>query len=87
MTDVKKVIEDLIIAKCILISPQPLSREMCIRIGQAISAAVTLLKEPEPVEPIPCNNSGWFFKCGACGGSINWKDKYCSECGRKVKLG
>ena len=47
MNDLKKVIEDLNIAKTILIFPQMLSPEMCIRIGQAISAAIDLLKKQE----------------------------------------
>lgn len=45
MTDMKKVIQDLNIAKCMLISPQPLTREMCIRIGQVIDNAIDLLTE------------------------------------------
>lgn len=48
----EKVIEDLNIAKNILNFPQMLSPEMCIKIGQAISAAIELLKEGE----IPCVN-------------------------------
>lgn len=48
--DREKIIENLNIAKQILIYPQTLSREMCIRIGQAISAAIVLLKEQEPRE-------------------------------------
>lgn len=50
MTDMKKVIEDLDIAKNILIFPQMLNHEMRIRIGQAISTAIALLKEQEPRE-------------------------------------
>lgn len=47
----EKVIEDLNIAKNILTFPQMLSPEMRIKIGQAISAAIALLKEQEAVEP------------------------------------
>lgn len=47
MNDSKKIIKDLSIAKQILIYPQTPSHEMRIRIGQAISAAIVLLKEQE----------------------------------------
>lgn len=50
MKDREKIIKNLSIAKQILIYPQMPSREMCIRIGQAISAAIALLKEKEPRE-------------------------------------
>lgn len=50
MKDREKIIKNLSIAKQILIYPQMLSHEMCIRIGQAISAAIALLKEQEPRE-------------------------------------
>lgn len=49
MIDREKVIEDLNTAKYILISPQMSSREMSIKIGQAISAAIALLKEQEAI--------------------------------------
>lgn len=48
--NMEKVIENLNIAKYILISPQTLSPEMCIRIGQAISDAIALLKKQEARE-------------------------------------
>ena len=49
MSSTEKVIENLDIAKLILCNPQMLTPEMCIRIGQAITSAIALLKEQEAV--------------------------------------
>ena len=53
-----------------------------------LADALSLLKEQEEVEPIFDNEgipwcSGYW--CGSCQESIVWHQKYCSECGRKVK--
>ena len=50
-----------------------------------------LLKEQEPVEPkIQTSHDGngtWWYVCGMCNTAINPNDKFCHECGKKVKLG
>ena len=51
MTETERVINDLNVAKLILCNPQMLTPEMCIRIGQAVTNVIGLLKEQEPVEP------------------------------------
>ena len=48
MPDRDSVINDLNVAKLILCNPQMLTPEMCIRIGQAITSAISLLKEQMP---------------------------------------
>ena len=92
MTDMKKIIEDLNIAKNILIFPQMLSHEMRIRIGQAISAAIALLKKQEPIKPTINEYGEAYCVCGENVGIIpssknlpSIRSKYCSECGRRMK--
>jgi len=51
MPDRDSVINNLIIAKLILCNLQMLTPEMCIKIGQAITSAISLLKEQEPMTP------------------------------------
>ena len=53
MPDREKVINDLNVSKLMLCNPKMLTSEMCVKIGQAINGAIDLLKEQEPVEPIP----------------------------------
>ena len=48
MDATEKVINDLNVAKLILCQPQMLTPEMCIKIGQAITSALALLKAQEP---------------------------------------
>ena len=50
MSETERVINDLNVAKLILCNPQTLTPEMCIRIGQAITSALALLKEQDTVE-------------------------------------
>lgn len=45
MNSTEKVINDLNVAKCILCNPQMLTPEMCVKIGQAITSAIAILKE------------------------------------------
>lgn len=52
MNSTEKVINDLNVAKRILFNPQMLTPEMCVKIGQAITSAIALLKEREPIEPV-----------------------------------
>jgi len=49
--------------------------------------ALELLKEQEPVEPTrEVNENGQILSCGNCRAwFIVQKQKYCHECGRKVK--
>ena len=47
MNATEKVINDLNVAKLTLYHPQMLTPDMCIRIGQAITSAIDLLKEQE----------------------------------------
>ena len=54
MSTTEIAIDDLNKAKLILCNPQMLTPEMCIRIGQAITSAITLLKEQETV--VRCKN-------------------------------
>ena len=51
MSNRDSVINDLNVAKLILCNPQMLTPEMCIKIGQAITSAISLLKEQEPMTP------------------------------------
>ena len=49
---------------------------------------VSLLKEQEPVKPAKEYSGGgvtWWYVCGDCLTAINPNDKYCHECGKKVK--
>lgn len=56
-----------------------------------IDDVLELLKEQEPVEPkIQTSHDGngtWWYVCGMCNTAINPNDKFCHECGKKVKLG
>jgi hypothetical protein len=52
--------------------------------------AEELLKEQEPVKQERQHSGGgttWWNVCGNCRTAINPNDKYCHECGRKVKWG
>ena len=49
---------------------------------------VELLKEQEPVEPeLEGGGSSWWYVCGECHKAIDPKDKFCSECGRRILWG
>ena len=45
-------------------------------------AALEMLKEQEPVEPIKLEN---WWKCPSCSGNIVSNMKYCPRCGRELK--
>ena len=50
--------------------------------------ALELLKEQEPVKAekeYSKGNLSWWHVCGSCHAPINPNDKYCNECGRRVK--
>lgn len=49
---------------------------------------LAMLKEQEPVKPAKEYSGGgvtWWYVCGDCLTAINPNDKYCHECGKKVK--
>ena len=48
MNATESVINDLNVAKIILLNTQMLTPEMCLRIGKTITSAIDLLKEQEP---------------------------------------
>ena len=87
MSETERVINDLNVAKHMLCNPQMLASEMNIRIGQAITNAIALLKERE-AEPI-CKiifDIPYYF-CGDCKAMLNMyatKANYCSACGKRV---
>lgn len=87
MTNMEKVIEDLNIAKYILASPQAPSREMCIKIGQTISAAIDLLEEhPADTKVIGTFNGDIeVYCCPDCRTTLDPAFHYCPNCGRAVK--
>jgi len=90
MTDREKAINDLNVAKYILCNPQMLTPEMCVKIGQAITSAIDLLKEQEPVTMRP---DYFNYICSGCESEIDGefidytggKIKFCPYCGRTVK--
>lgn len=54
--------------------------------------AITLLKEQEDIPPVresdgdPGELVSWWYVCGACRRGMDYHDKFCRWCGRKVKL-
>ena len=58
MNAAEKVINDLNVAKLTLCHPQMLTPEMCVRIGQAITSAIDLLKECEQRRRLEVHNIG-----------------------------
>ena len=94
MSETERVINDLNVAKRILCNPQMLNIEMNIRIGQAITDAIALLKEKEPAEPVLDERTGRIWLCGKCGSYVGFEDndphdtnefdKYCRDCGTPV---
>ena len=91
------VINDLNVAKLILCNPQMLTSEMCIRIGQAITSVLALLKEQE-AEWIYGEDEtgvdGW--RCSECNFFEPWfyefdddidfikRYEHCPKCGRRM---
>ena len=53
--------------------------------------AIALLKEQEAVKAIKCSDdrrdelATWWYACSSCRNPIDYKCKFCSECGRAVK--
>ena len=94
MNATERVINDLNTAKLILCNQQMLTSEMYIRIGQAVTDAIVLLKEQEAVKPVLDERTGRIWLCGNCGSYVGFEDhdendpnefdKYCRECGHPV---
>lgn len=62
----------------------------CLGCSVVLKQAIALLREQEPVKPK--TDDAWPYPikvCGACGTCLfnvgDFKAKFCSECGRKVK--
>lgn len=55
--------------------------------GCAIDATIAKLRAQEPVEPIrKVIGCGWvLYRCGKCGNSIVFYQRFCTECGQAVK--
>ena len=99
MTNVEKVIKNLntIVACCKLFTNKKtcsgIDEEMYADWANDIGEAVFLLKEQEPVPPKKQNwyqaewpsFESWWYVCGACGGKIDYHDRFCRLCGRSVK--
>lgn len=89
MSKTEKVINDLNVAKHILCNPQMLTFEMNIRIGQAITNVLALLKEQEAKSPVVCKkNSCWIHVCPTCGShdeELFREWSHCPYCGQAVK--
>ena len=97
MSETERVINDLNVAKLILCNPQMLNVEMNIRIGQAITKAIDLLKEKEAewiygedetgVDGWHCSKCDffepWFYDFDD---DINFikRYKHCPKCGRRM---
>ena len=92
MSATEKAINDLNVSKLMLCNPKMLTSEMCVRIGQAISSAIALLKEQEPIKPTINEYGKAYCICGENVGIIPDSEnlpkirlKYCPECGRRMK--
>jgi hypothetical protein len=85
------VVNDLNVAKLMLCNPQTLTPEMCVRIGQAITSAIDLLENQEPIAPSVCGSKEpdghgcWWYMCSKCKMPIDPKERFCRRCGQSVK--
>lgn len=55
---------------------------------KTLTQCMEIIKRNVPVEP-EAEGGGvtWYFVCGECHTAINPCDKYCSECGKRIKWG
>ena len=83
MPDREKVVENMNIAKAVLCNPNMVTPEMCIKIGQTISDALSLLKEQEPV--LSHEDADGVPHCGSCGWVQSWGCNYCDNCGKPLR--
>ena len=89
MSETKKIIDDLNVAKLILCNPQMLTPEMCVRIGLAATNAIDPLKEQETTlekdgNHIRCLNCGEYWCENDREGNL-FPMNFCPNCGRRVK--
>lgn len=54
--------------------------------ANVVRDAGEMLREKEPVKAVVSNTPGitWWYQCGYCNTSVNYRDKYCSHCGREI---
>ena len=83
MLDRDSVINDLNVAKLTLCNPQMLTPEMCIRIGQAITSALVLLKEQSQI--VRCKDCAFYTDSENCPvfGMDRYDDWFCADGERK----
>ena len=56
--------------------------EKCLELAEAED---TIFMDPVPTEIEGDCRSEWWYVCGECHSSLNPNDKYCHECGRRMK--
>lgn len=57
--------------------------EKCLELAEAED---TIMGEPVPAE-IEGGGSTWWNVCGECHTAIDTRDKFCRECGRRIRWG
>lgn len=67
----EKIIENMNVAKAVLCNPNMVTPEMCIKVGQTISDALSLLKEQDNCEncAIAIEDRQLVVRCKDC---VNW---------------
>jgi rubrerythrin len=61
------------------------------RLLELAARRIEELKEHEPMTPKKENDgkpgkwATWWYVCGNCGGTIDYHDRFCRFCGRRVK--
>ena len=57
--------------------------EGCLELAEAEETIM------EQAKPVPAEGEGdrwtWYYVCGECHTGIDTRDKYCRECGRRIK--
>ena len=89
MNATEMVINDLNAAKLTLCNPQALTPEMCVRIGQAITSAIDLLKEQNNCEncAITIEDRQPVVRCKDCKHSCDYTDIYPNRSYKCIKNG
>lgn len=92
----EKIMENMNIAKAVLCNPNIVTPEMCIKIGQTISAAIALLRMQEPMPMLEVEDDDLYawspedvsYYCPRpeCGKEISYDYNFCPYCGQAVKL-
>lgn len=52
--------------------------------ANVVRDAGEMLREKEPVKAVVSTLLGSPYQCGYCNTSVNYRDKYCSHCGREI---